>query len=494
MSIRRRNSSIQKWIKDYIVPIVWLLLIIILIFSVFSWWDDKSDINQENKVWLELVLDGVTTESYIEYPWNYKKKIEENTTLYKWEKVIVKDWSVALSLEWLWKLNLNKLWELTYLENWWFSLSSSDLWIDSKSSINLEMRFAKIKIWENTHISFSQNEMWSTIYLINWTADVSNLVWESTVLANWQKITISRLDASNEDVDMTLLKENIDDFYKQSDWFVKNNGDTYLKLASNEDEKSEETDKETSTGTTIKETWEKLINITNLTDDTYVSSNTIDISWNFTSDEITKITVNWLGAVINTDSKTFKFSWVSLPEKENDLVFKVYDDSNDIISRFVYTIYYTWWESWDTQTTNSSFNVQTFDVDGSQFVFTSVKDGTTQELYGKTSYTSYGDFLTIYWKVSAKWISSVSVNWYVLQSFDWTYWRYHCSSLNNNLSVWTNVYDVKYFDANWKEIYSNQFMIIKKSNNTSTTTTNTQTQSASDDTTNTQDSTTFIWD
>jgi hypothetical protein len=42
-------------------------------------------------------------------------------------------------------------------------------------------------------------------------------------LANDQKITVSRLDASSEDVDLSLLKETIDDYYKQSDWFIKNN-------------------------------------------------------------------------------------------------------------------------------------------------------------------------------------------------------------------------------------------------------------------------------
>jgi hypothetical protein len=50
MSIRKRGN-IQKWVKDYMVPIVGLLLIIILIFSVFSWSNEPVQIDLENKIW-----------------------------------------------------------------------------------------------------------------------------------------------------------------------------------------------------------------------------------------------------------------------------------------------------------------------------------------------------------------------------------------------------------------------------------------------------------
>jgi hypothetical protein len=37
--------------------------------------------------------------------------------------------------------------------------------------------------------------------------------------------------------------------------------------------------------------------------------------------------------------KTFKFENIAVPLKENNLVFKVMDDANDVLSKFVYTIY-----------------------------------------------------------------------------------------------------------------------------------------------------------
>ena len=287
MNVRRRGG-IEKWLRDYLVPIIGLLLVIILIFNVFSS-DSKTVDNKttqiENKVWLSLSLDWVNPESFIVYPWDNKEKITWDTVLYKGEKVIVKDGIVNLSLAWIWDFKVNKLWELKYKENGDFAIYSWDIWLNSNSSVNVDMRFAWVKVWENTHISFSQNEMWSTVYLISGFAEVSNLAWESTVLANGQKITISRLDASKKDIDLSLLKWNLDDYYKQSDWFIKNNWASYLV-----DENTKEDKKiETSTWKTTKTSKNNIITFSNLYDEANVSSDNIIVSWNYKDENISKI-------------------------------------------------------------------------------------------------------------------------------------------------------------------------------------------------------------
>ncbi len=457
MNVRRRGT-VEKWLRDYIVPIIWLLLVITLIFNAFSWSDNtNTDTNTqiENKIWLTVDLDWNNPESFISYPWDHKEKIVGETMLYKWEKLIVKEWTANLSLASVWGFKLNKLWELKYLENWDFSLYSSDLWLNSINQVKVEMRFATVNVWENTHISFSQNEMWSTIYLISWFAEVSNKVWQSTVLADGQKITISRLDASKEDLDLSLLKSNIDDYYKQSDWFILNNWSSYLNIDENTDKE------ETATWKVVNNNSDNLISFSNLYDEANVSSDTITINWSFINDNISKIILNWKEATINKELKTFKFENVSVPNKENDFVFKVYDDANDLLNKFIYVIYYNGGKIKDAL--NNKFNVQTFNVDGSKFTFTSIKDGIVKQLNWKTTYVTYGDFLTIYWNVTTKWISRVEVDGYTLKSFKWSTWRYHPSIVNNNLNIWTNVYEVKYFDKNDKLVYTNHFTIIKKS-------------------------------
>ncbi|MDP2090819.1 MAG: hypothetical protein Q8K30_04445 [Candidatus Gracilibacteria bacterium] len=463
----RRNNNIQKGLRDYMVPIIGGLLVILLLFSVFSGDNNTPKIDPENKVGFDVKINGTNSEAYIVYQGDTKKKIEGDISLYKGEKIIVKEGNASLVMEGIGKFRLDKLGEFKYMENGFFSLYSSDLWLDSSSEVNVDMKFAKINVGANTHISFGQNEMGSTVYLLSGTAEVENLVGKSTVLGAGQKVTVSRLDASKQDLNLSLLKDNIDDFYKQSDWFILNNGASYIKSETESGSLDEETeaDDKTSTGKVVKSdkstSVNSLLTFSNLSDESYVSSENINISGNYSDEEITKITLNGIDAVLNTKLKSFKFENISVKNQENNLVFKVYDDSEDLLSKFVYVVYFDGGETPDNNTViKRGFNVQTFDVDGSQFTFT---EPTTKE-----TYTTFDDFVTIRGSVLVKGITKVTVNDFPLSSFNGSTWRYHASTTNNNLSVGTNVYNIKYFDSNGKEVYTNRFTIIRKTSGTTT--------------------------
>jgi hypothetical protein len=168
--------------------------------------------------------------------------------------------------------------------------------------------------------------------------------------------------------------------------------------------------------------------------------------------------VNWKEAILNQEDKTFRFENVSVANRENDLVFKVMDASNDVLSKFVYTVYYVWSSSSNNTTSWSSssdfWNPQTYNVDGSQFTFTAPTTG--------NAYTTTEDDILIRGKVLARWIDSVVVNGYKLSSYEtagWT-WRYNARTVLNNLSEWTNIYTIQYM-ANGNVIYTNTFTIIK---------------------------------
>lgn len=458
MTRRRGNNAFQKNIRDYIVPIIWGILVLFLIFSIFSWGDDTTT-NIENKSWISISLDSETSQATIIYPWDYKKDIEWETSLYKWEKILVKQWSISMSFDNMINFRINRLWELKYLENGNFAVSSWEVWIDASKPLNLDLNFAKLKIDENSHLSISQNEMWSTIYLVSWFVEVENLVWKNTVLAPWEKITISRSDASKDSLDLTLIKESLDQFFLKSDWYILNKWSSYLDIV---DENKLDDKLETQTWSTLTSSnTGEILNFNNLIDNSNVSSPLINISWSYSDVEVSSILVNNKKATLNKDSKTFKFENIDVSSKENDLVFKIYDDSNELISRFVYTVYYSLWsDSTDNLSTNnqikptSSPKVNNFDVDGSKFTFTSP---TTED-----TYTTTDTFVTIRWNVKLDWIDSVTVNEFKLNSFNWSTWRYHADVSYNNLDEWTNVYEVKYYS--WEKlIYINYFTIIKKS-------------------------------
>ena len=448
----RNRPGISKNLKDYMVPIIVLIIVILILFSVFSWWDkDNTNLSGENQVWLNVIMDTPNTEWYIVYPWDYKKKIEWNTFLYKGEKVIMKEWSVSLNLSNVWDIKLNKLWELKYGEEGNLYLYSSELWINSKSKLNLIMRYAKISIWENTSVSFSQNEVWSTIYLLKWFTEISNLVWKSTVLAPWQKITISRLDASKKDLDLLVLKEELWDYFKTTDWYIKNNGDAYLQTKNENDLLS--VSWSTSSWSIKKITDDLLISFNNLIDDSQVSSSSISVSWTYSDETIASITLNWEKAVLDKEKKSFKFEKVITENKINDLVFRVYDDSWELLQKKLFTVYYEWWTSKEALSTGP-FRVKNYDIDWSKFTF--FEPSTTN------SFTTTSDFVTIKWRVWTKWVSSILVNDYKLKSYNWNDWRYHASTSNSNLENGTNVYEIKYFDENGKLVYTNYYTIVKK--------------------------------
>ena len=449
MSMRKKNS-LQKTVKDYIVPIIWLFLILLLIFTIFSSDNDiEKKVDLENRIWLDLNLDSNDNKAYIIYSWWKKSIVDDSSLLYKWEKLIIKEWIISLSWIWIWDAKINKLWELEYKQDWSFFLESSDLWINSKNKLTINMKFASIKVWEHSNISFSQNEVLSSIYLLNWTAEVTNLSWVTSFLAKWEKISVSRIEANQKNIDLSLNKEKLDDYYKNSQWFIANNWASYL----------QDINKTSSWIITNKNIFynSNILSFNNILDESNISSNSIIISWIYSNKDIEKITLNNIDAEIDKITKSFKFKKINTLNKENDLIFKVYNKSNDLMSKFVYTIYNN-----SSILNSSKFNSHLFNIDGSKFVFTSIKDWIIKRLNQKTIYTTYWDFLTLYWFVWIKWVKNVIINWYSLKSFNWSSWRYHPSVLNNNLNLWTNIYEVKYLNDKWDILYINHFTIIKK--------------------------------
>lgn len=457
---RRGGSKFKKTIRDYIVPIIGGVLVLVLLIFLFKGGDGEEKRNPENQVGIEVSFDSEWSEATLVYPWDRKKDMEADTFLYKWEKVIVKQWSVTIRDGTSLDFRVNKLWELKFLENWDYEVSSWEVWLNTEIPVNVNMNFVSLKVDPKSHLSMSQNEMWSTVYLISWYVEVSNLSGKTTVLAPWEKITVTRTDASKKDLDMALLKENIDQFFLKWEWYIMNKGSSFENLDWEEWWIEDitwtwSTNKPNSSWTT---SWSKneYLSFNNLIDASNVSSSSINITWTYSNDEIYKITVNWKEAVLNKEEKTFKIENVNTSKYENDLVFKVMDDANDVLSKFVYTVYYNSWTNPSSSSSSSSswgYNTQIYDVDGSKFVFTSPTSANT--------YTSDETFITIRWKVDQSWITSVTVNDYKLSSFNWSTWRYHASTDNNNLAIWTNVYEIKYYS--WDTlVYTNYYTIIRK--------------------------------
>jgi len=443
---RLRRSKASKTLKDYLVPLIWLIFIIIIIMNSMS--NSKNETNnlKQTTTSIEINTENASTQAYVVYPGDSKKKIEWSMPLYKWEKILVKDWSIELKFLDNTNMVLNRLWELKYKDNWELSLFSSDLWINTKSKLTLQMRYASINISSNSVLSLAQNEVWSSIYLLDWKIEVNNLVWKSTMLMSGNKITISRENASDKNIDLSIQKDTIDNFFKSSDWFIKNSWDIYLKSNKKEEEK-----KSWTWNIDIKKS-NSLISITSFKDEDRIKSSNIDIKWKYNNNNIFLITINNQSAQINKENKTFSYKNFNLENAVNDIIVKIYDTDRNLLWKQIYTLYS--WKAKSKVSNNTWFKVKTFALDASGFKFTS--PATSWE------YITYTNFVTIKWSVPRWLVSKVVVNDYKLNSFNWVSWRYHARTDYNNLKTWTNIYEIKYYKKDWSLLYKNNYIIIKK--------------------------------
>ena len=397
----------------------------------------------ENRIGSALVLETPETEAYIVYPGDKKEELETNKDIFKWEKVIVKEWSVSISTLNNNRFNINKLWEFKLNEDGSFAVFSSDVWVKSNQPTDIKLRYASANVSADSVVSITQNEVGSTLYVLQWSAEISNLGWQSTLLWKWQKITISRGDASNEDLDLSALKTSLDSFFQWSEWFIRNNGAAYLN--------SETTD--TGTGTTVmaKSNEGSLLIYSGIQDESTITTDSITLEWTFQSDGVKIIRANNITASIDEEAQTFRIENIPTEKQENDIIIKVYNGSRELLDKDIITVYYTWGEA----ATDALFKVENYSLDATEFQFISPK---------KNPYTTDAWVVMVEGRVPVGIVKTITVNDYTLQKFPQygTYWTYFANQEFGNLKEGLNIYNVKYIDQNGDLLHSNAFTIIQE--------------------------------
>jgi hypothetical protein len=142
-----------------------------------------------------------------------------------------------------------------------------------------------------------------------------------------------------------------------------------------------------------------------------------------------------------------------LNNKINDLIIKIYDKENSIISKKIFTIYTN--NKWNSSVySNMHSKIENFQIDPSQFII--YEPTKTWKL------TTTSSQITIRWKVLNPQVKAVLVNDYKLKSFNWKTWRYHAFTNQQTLKDWANLYEIKYLWENNKLLYKEYYNIYKK--------------------------------
>lgn len=449
MNRQRGRNSLTNTFKDYLVPIVGCFLLIIILYSIFSG-DDTATVNEvsnENRVGYSTVFGDLETEAFIEYETGKKEKIENGSEIFKGEKLLLKSGNASLKIGNT-NFNIDKLGEFKINTDGSYSLFSSNTWVTSDSDTLINMRYGKVSSSGKSVFSLSQNEVGSSIYVLQWTVEVSNLWGQSTLLWKGQKITIPRSDASSEDIDMSLLKSEIDTYFLGSDWFLENGGPSIV---------SQNTPVQTGSGI-ISGAW--YISFEWLRDEMRISESTLNISGNVLDDSIKKVSINNTDVSIDDITKEFTLENLRLPQSVNDIVVKLFDIDGQILEKLVYTVYTSASASSSDITipspigTSSTSGWATYQADATQFGFTA------PSATGKFSTT--GSEITIRGITTADNIGKVEVNGFELSSFNGSTWRYHAFSRFETLALGTNQYKIDYFDTDGNVVYTDYYTIVKK--------------------------------
>ena len=469
--MRNRRKTNVKNIKDYMVPIITLGLILILLYVAFSWGDSKSDeswtntnINSQSPNEISIALDDNDAKVILIDENDKKTTLNSGDWINPGQKVMVEKWSMSFSIPGEARFSLNKNWELEYQRNSKMNLISSALWVESENDIEVDMKFGNVTVGKDSVVNIEQNEVSSNVYLLKGTAEVENLAWISTFLSQGKQIKISNKNASNDELDMVALKEDFDDYFKISDWYLKNNGSVAL-LDTSEEISELPVEDSLDLWTEVSSLWSEveikkplitgnLLSFDGISDEWYVATAATKVTWSFTNELIKWIEIQGNKAVINNENKTFSVASIDTSKQANDVIIKVFDESGSVIAKYLYTLYYSAWNNQKAQNQwFAKINTTAYPVNAEDFIISmpTVKNGET--------------FLaenTMYWTVKNPDVASVLVNGFKLTTFNGKTFRYHAYKRFKTLWEWVNNYEIKYLWKDWKVILKKYITINKK--------------------------------
>ncbi len=452
---RTKNNKIVKNAQDYIIPVIIWIFFLVILFNFFSWSDDKTskknktNISENKQDWINIKFKIPNTKALITNEKWKKEEIKDSSIVNFWQIITVDKWILSFSKKWKieWILNWRTKVEINKNNN--FKLFYWDLFLKPKTNTKIEMTFWTIDLDDEAIISLEQNDNVSSIYILDWYASITTKTKKNVIIKKWKKISILSNQIQDKNLDLKSKIVDIDKIFLDDTWCEVID---YKNIIKKKKKNTKKNNKKKKKSIKLKK-WKKFIKIVSIEDWMESFDKKIKIEWNILSPNVSDITINNKPTNINLNLKTFSLDF-ELKNKINDIIYKVFDNSWDVIWRWVITIYYTWDIKWAKN--NNSNKPQTIN-------FPENNDYKI-ELPWESPYTTLKTVETIKWRVPAWKVSKIQVNNFTLTKFKpWaTFWWYHANMIHWNMKEWTNEYRIKYFWNNWEKLYEQVYFIIKK--------------------------------
>ncbi|MCT4616581.1 MAG: hypothetical protein N4A38_00030 [Candidatus Gracilibacteria bacterium] len=442
--MNRRNRIVQKSWKDYIIPVLGVLLVFLLIVSFFGSKGETPNKPVITKDALEVSVNE-NVDAYVIHAGDKQTKIESSAQLFASERLYVKSGTLESTAP---NFKLGQFGDLRYDSKNNYSLFSSNLWLNPLETSKVEMRFLSVDIPSKSVVSMTQNDAASNVYVLSGSVVVKNSSGTKEITLNaGQKVSVFLNEAKKEDLDLLAKVESIPEYILEEDWYVKNNAKEILAAAPNTSTEGTEGENGDTVNEGEVDTNNSSYIMINTEDGASISKDEIVIEGELLKPNISKIAFNNIDSEINKEENIFKLENFKLEKGENDIVYKVYGEDNVIVSKGVLTVYNTS----EGSTGGLAPEVTSYPINAK---------------YGfniSNPLTTTASFVTIKGFVPADTVEYIKVNNYRLTKYipGSTSWRYHADSTYDLLKDGINLYNVEYFDKDNKKITESLFIIKK---------------------------------
>jgi hypothetical protein len=334
-------------------------------------------------------------------------------------------------------------------------VKNGDAWIEALSGpIEIQLDAYILRAESGSVVAVSQNTRASNSYVLRGSASASSPDGVITgAVGVGQQLTVVLNELSTV-TSFSSLVEPIDDFFRESEWFLVNSGKTYLSqgVASGSGE-STASGAVTGTGAASSVS-SKYVVFTHPRDEMTLDDPSLDISGIVTNDRIKRVSINDQEATLNTETRGFTLPGYRLSAGANNLVYKTFDASDAVLSKGVITVYSGEGDAATKPADKPS--VQTFPLSDSDFPIVSPTDN---------PYTTTESLVRIDGRVKAGVVEYITVNDYRLQKFvpNGATWYYFANADYGTLADGLNLYTIKFYGANNQLLKERVFTIVKKS-------------------------------
>lgn len=446
----RNQSNIRK--NSGAIPWKWIVVVIIIFTLLFVLRSLGGETDQNPWKW--SLVNGSWT-FVVTQADGTKKDVPVWESFYETDVLFsVISGSAILSNEW-WKYWLDKNSDLSHSDthSGGFFLSQWRMWIEASSDQDISLKHIHLKLDQNDIVLIEQQRIYSIAYVLQWEITVEGNG-RNTALKSGKRIMVSQSNLINPGVTLESLIWDIDDSIQQNAFFLARNGKSLLENLNQNDGWSGSLGTinsiSWSSGTITQWNGAKYIQISAPIDGSIVTGWSIVVEGKSLSPQVKKIVIDDQSLTLAQSPGTFRSAPITLTTSTIDIVYRAYDATNNLLERWVLTLY-----SDEKKSGTEKLIPKTFPTSDKDFRVISPNEN---------PYKTTLSAVTVSGTVPKWAVEYITVNNFRLKKFvpASTNWYYYANVSYQTMKEWFNLYEIRFYWQNDTLLSTQLFTIIKE--------------------------------